>query len=426
MRTPPHNIDAEQAVLGAILVNNDSICNVNLQPNEFFKDKHKMIFMAMQKLYGEAKEIDAINIADYFKGDLQQIGGFSYLADLATSAIKLDKHKVEIIRETARLRKLIILCNESMEKAYNNEVSNAIMESIQGDMAKFTTGEHNYITDDKKLVSDTLQMIEDNHNNGGKVLGMTTGIKSLDIATNGLQDKLYVLAGRPGMGKSALAINIAHNVSKDKRVAYFSIEMGAKEIGLRRLAMAGLMHHGNLKKGDLDDEGWKKLMNTAAKVSSYNTITNCKPSISISEIRNECIKIKLQGGLDMIVVDHIGLVNASLLAKETREQITKLCIIGKEMSKEFEIPVVFLSQLSRSCEARANKRPMLSDLKESGGIEENADCVMLLYRDEYYNPETSENNIIECNIAKQRDGSTGTLKLAWVPEYQLIADIARV
>ena len=277
---------------------------------------------------------------------------------------------------------------------------------------------------DKELMQKTLDMIQINHENGGGILGFETGVRVLDRAINGLQKKkLYVIAGRPGMAKSAVALNLAQKLSENKNVLYYSLEMAEEELGLRRLAMKSFVDSVKIERGNMSEDEWLKIGEFSARISEGKCITDCTPETHLNTMRAQCKKMQLQGGLDALIIDYLALMSKKNMGDNIREQLNNICVGLKNMAKDFNIPVILLSQLSRAPDARVDHRPMLSDLKETGGVEENADVVMLLYRDDYYDKETEEKNIIEVNIAKQRNGRTGVIKLAWLPQYLKIADL---
>lgn len=419
------NLQAEQEVLGAILIKNDNLIEVIdiLDTQDFFSEKHRLLYEAMKALYAQEKPIDITTLMDYFRNDLSSIGGFSYLTNLINSAVTFNKQHVNIIKEKSHARTLQHLLIKSLKDLETKPFKEVLIE-LQDKSLNIDTIEQNYFVNDVELMTKTMDMIQANYERGGGIIGISTGIKAIDTAINGLQKKkLYVIAGRPGMGKSALAINICQNVSKTHKVDYYSLEMSEEELGLRRLAMTALIDSAKIERGQLTEKEWLRVTQKMSEISKNGCITNCKPKIHINSIRAQAKKRKLQGGLDLIIVDHLGLMDYTGMGDTLREQTSKVCEELKNIAKEFDIPVIILSQLNRGVEQRADKRPMLSDLKETSGIEENADVVMLLYRDEYYNKQTADKNIIECNIAKQRGGRTGVVRLAWMGDYQKIADI---
>jgi len=422
------NIEAENNILGAILNKNDTICDVIdiIEPNDFYKTANKIIYTHMKKLYAARTSIDLMTLVNSLQGVLSDIGGITYISELlgAYSFNSKVKDHAIIVKEKSNIRKLNNIMERTLEELQNGtQKSNEIINSLESESLKMLDKYQNDLLTDSQVMSMTLEQIQTNYENGGGITGIETGLKTLDFAINGLQkQKLYVVAGRPGMCKSALALNICQNVSKDKNVLYYSLEMPAEELGLRRLAMTSFIDSTKIERGKMNDDEWGLIGVKASNIASQKCITNCKPNIHINAIKAQCKKTQLQGNLDLLVIDYIGLMNKKGMGDNSHEQVTNLCIELKNLSKEFNIPVIILSQLNRGCEARPDKRPLLSDLKDSGGVEENADAVILLYRDEYYNKDTDFKNMIECNIAKQRGGRCGVVKLGWKPEYQKITD----
>lgn len=419
------NIEAEQDILGSILINNDTILQVVdiLEPKDFYETKHMVIYDAMLKLYKDNKGIDITTVYSTLGAQIQDIGGITYLAKLGSSGIvtHISEH-VQIIKEKSKLREINILLQKTLKEVQDgNTNSSKIISTLQNINIEDTKGK---IITDSELMLMTCNIIEENAKNGIKILGIETGLKTLDKAINGLQKKkLYVIAGRPGMAKSAFALNITQKLSINHRIMYYSLEMGEEELGLRRLAMTSFIDSAKIERGNMTDEEWTNFSDTSNFISKGKCLTDCSTNISLLNIKAQCKKMQLQGGLDSLIIDYLGLISTKNMGDSLREQISNICIGLKGIAKDFNIPVIVLSQLSRACEARPNHRPLLSDLKETGGIEENADTVLLLYRDEYYNKETEDKNILEVNIAKQRGGRTGTIKLAWVPQYQLVGDL---
>ncbi|KRQ85856.1 Replicative DNA helicase [Caloramator mitchellensis] len=420
-----YNIQAEVEVLAAILYDNNSMTEINLRAEEFFDTKNKLIYKAMQELFNKDIKIDETNLIEYFKGNLQDIGGMSYLSNLIIAKAKLDKTKVSIIKEKARLRKLYETVLRAVDEIKNNKGFDEIYFAIQREIYNIDSQDEEKLMSDKDLFSKTFDEIENNQNKKD-ILGLKSGIVDLDKAINGFQNgRFYIIAGRSGMGKSAAALNIVQNISKNHHVLYYSLEMPEEELGLRRAAMFSKIDTQRLERGLLNEKEWDKLIKDFNILSNQKCYTYSKAGIHIDDIIKQAKKLKMQGKLKMLVVDHIGRLNLSGLGDTIREKITNVCIILKNLAMDLDIPVIALSQLNRSPDARADKRPSLADLKESSGIEENADVVMLLYRDEYYNSNTNSKGMIEINIAKNRSGNTGIIKLLWLPQFQLIGSLSQ-
>ncbi|WDU82812.1 replicative DNA helicase [Caloramator sp. Dgby_cultured_2] len=376
----------------------------------------------MQELFKKDIVIDTTTLVEYFKGDLSSIGGISYLSELLAAGTIFDKSKVEIIKEKAKYRKLhkiILKAHDDIEK---NKDFEEVFDEMQKALLDISNGEDEQLETDEDLFSKTFNYIDEQK--GRDILGLKSDITDLDKALNGFQKgRLYIIAGRPGMGKSAVALNIVQNISKTKYVLYYSLEMTKEELGIRRLAMYSKLDSQKLERGQLNDKEWVKLADSCNILSRQKCITYAKAGIHINDIVKQAKKLKMQGKLDLLVVDHIGRLNLRGLGDSLREKITNVCIILKNLAMELDIPVIALSQLNRNPDARQDKRPSLSDLKESSGIEENADVILLLYRDEYYNYDSKDKKTIEVNIAKNRNGKTGRIKLIWFPEYQFVSSI---
>lgn len=420
------NIKAETNILGSILVKNNRILDTIdiLEPQDFYNSKNRAIYAAMMILYKHNTKIDMTTLAETLKGKKDVT--ISYISELVADApIGGIKDYCRIVKEKSKMRLLEkIVQNTLAEIKDGSKKSSTILEKLETQLTTTTEGKSQLLTD-AQLMDDTLDTIQQNYERGGAILGIQTGIKTLDNAINGLQKKrFYVIAGRPGMAKSSFALNIAQNVAKNKNVLFYSLEMGKEELGIRRLAMKSLIDTVRLEKGKMTEDEWKRVSDISSTISQGHCYTDCTPNRHINTIRLQCKKLKMQNRLDLLIIDYLGIMSLRGMGDSRQEQISNACAELKNMSKEFEIPVIALAQINRGAEARNDKRPMLSDLKESGGIEENADVVMLLYRDEYYHKNTKEKNVIEVNIAKQRGGRTGTIKLTWQPKYQLITDRA--
>jgi replicative DNA helicase len=424
------NSEAEANILGAVLVNNNKILTADdmLESRDFYDIKNRTIYSAMLMLYKDGKKIDVTTLSEVLGEKLKDIT-ITYISKLVEIApIGSIKDYCDIVKEKSRMRLFNQIVQNALIEIENSDKNvDLITEKLEKNLVSpevFGQQKSKIITDDE-LMSNTLDAIEKNYERGGAILGIKTGIETLDKALNGLQQKkLYVIAGRPGMAKSAFALNLAQNISKDKHVLYYSLEMSADELGIRRLAMKSYINTLKLEKGKMSDSEWSKIANISGLISQGHCYTDCTPRRNINTIRLQCKKLKMQNKLDVLIIDYIGIMALKNMGDSRQEQISNACIELKNMAKEFNMPIIALAQINRGPESRNDKRPTLADLKESGGIEENADVVMLLYRDEYYHKNCKEKNVIEVNIAKQRDGRTGTIKLTWQPKYQLVADKA--
>ncbi len=424
------NLEAEANILGAILVNNNKILTAAdiLESKDFYDIKNSSIYAAMIMLYKTDRKIDITTLSEILGKKLKDIT-ISYIAQLVESApIGGIKDYCIIVKEKSRMLSLEKIMQKMLAEIENGDKNTSIIfKELERQLTNQASSEKSNLIEDAQLMDNTLDVIQKNYERGGGILGIKTGIKTLDKALNGLQNKrFYVIAGRPGMAKSAFALNIAQNISKDKKVLYYSLEMSGDELGIRRLAMKSYVDTLKLEKGKMSDDEWSRIANISSLISKGNCYTDCTPRRDINTIKLQCKKLKMQDKLDFLIIDYIGIMSLKNMGDSRQEQISNVCIELKNMAKEFDIPVIALAQINRGAEARNDKRPMLSDLKESGGIEENADVVMLLYRDEYYHKNTKEKNVIEVNIAKQRGGRTGTIKLVWQPKYQLITDISYI
>ena len=424
------NSEAEKIVLSAILEKNDLILNVvdRLEINDFYDSKHQIIYSIMKILYSKGSLIDVTTIVELLGNDLLEVGGVSYLASLHTPTLQIKDH-VNIIIEKSKMRKLNLILQRSLKEVEDgSKNAEDIVNELEKKNLEITDRKVNELVNDSKLMELTLKIVEDNFKSNGKILGIESGISILDRAINGFQkSKLYIMAGRPGMCKSAFALNVVQNASIKNNILYYNLEMPEEELGFRRIAMTSFINGIKIERGNLSDEEWTSIGQASNLIATGKVNTNCKANIHLNTIRAQAKKMKLQNGLDMIVIDYIGLISKKDMGNTAAEQISNMASGLKILAKELQLPIIALSQLNRGCEQRVDgkggHRPMLSDLKESGGIEENADCVMLLYRDEYYNKDTEDKNCLEVDIAKQRSGRTGVIKLGWKAEYQKVLDI---
>lgn len=424
----PHSIDAEKALLGCVINDKEKIYDVDslITANDFYYDKHKEIYRAIKELERKNIDIDLITLLDLVnkKNIVKKCGGISYITELSTEAIYSSNIEsyAEIVREKSDRRKLINAGRELVKKAYeDNEIDEIVSEvenSIYQAISKNNDGEIVRISD---AVSDVLNQIEINHLNGGKITGKTTGYKELDECLSGLQKgDFVVVAARPSMGKTAFALNIGQYSAKESNVAIFSLEMPKVQLTQRFLSSMALVELQKIKTGKLNDTEFGKIALASNELSNRNIFIDDE-STSLADIKAKCRTLKRKSGLDIVIIDYLQLIEVAEKSYSREQEIAKISRELKKLAKNLEITIIALSQLSRAPEQRADHRPMLSDLRESGSIEQDADVIMFLYRDEYYNKETEDRNIAEVIVGKNRNGEVKTIKLGWVGQYQRFA-----
>ncbi len=430
IRTLPHNKEAEQCVIGAMLMDKDAIVAVSemITSEDFRTTEYGIIFDAILELYHAGVDADFIVLQNKLREKKvpEDIAELSYLKDIllmVPSSVKV-KDYAEIVRQKSVLRKLIKLNSEISDQCYEESESlEAILEETEKKIFKLTqnknTGDFVPI---REVVLNAIDKIADAAKTKGSVTGISTGFIDLDYKTAGLQrSDLILIAARPSMGKTAFVLNVAQQAAfKDNHaVAVFSLEMSKEQLVNRMFSLESKVDADLLRRGNLKDDDWEKLIEGAGVIGESRLIIDDTPGISISELASKCRKYQMEFGLDMIIIDYLQLMTGRVGGRsESRQQeVSEISRSLKGLARELSVPVIALSQLSRAVEQRPNHRPMLSDLRESGAIEQDADVVMFLYRDEYYNPDTEDKNVAEVIIAKQRNGPIGTVKLAWLARY---------
>ncbi|MCR5177113.1 MAG: replicative DNA helicase [Anaerovibrio sp.] len=437
-RMPPQNIDAEQAVLGAMLIKKDAIAEVSqiLKPEDFYRDAHKIIYKAMLALFNKNEPADIVTVTNYLDKDnnLDKVGGITFvtaLANMVPTAANVTYH-ANIVREKADLRHLINTATDIAGMAYeaSDDVTDVIDKSEKMIMEVAHRQNVNDFTPMKEIVIETFDKINVLYESKGGLTGIPSGFMDLDSLTSGLQaSDLILVAARPSMGKTAFTLNIAANVAikSRKNVAFFSLEMSKQQLVQRMLCSEGGIDSQKLKNGDLNEQDWAKLMNTADKVSSAPIYIDDTAGITITELRSKARRLKAEHGLDLIIIDYLQLMQGRTGkgGNDNRQQeISEISRSLKAVARELNVPVIALSQLSRSVESRQVKRPMLSDLRESGSLEQDADIVMFLYREDYYDPETINKNITEIIVAKHRNGPVDTVKLVFQKQFTKFQDLS--
>ncbi|MBR7554500.1 replicative DNA helicase [Allobacillus sp. GCM10007491] len=436
-RTLPHNIEAEQAVLGAIFLVPDTIVTATeiLEPEDFYRVSHQRIFSMMIRLTDKGEPIDLVTITTELNDlkMLDEVGGVSYLTDIANSvptAANIEYY-ARIVEEKSTLRKIIHAATDIVTKTYDegDEVTDLLdhaEKTILDISQNKSSGRFQNIQDVLVGVYDNIEQL---HNMDEEVTGIATGFRDLDYITSGFQkNDLIIVAARPSVGKTAFALNIAQNVAvnSDENVAIFSLEMGADQLVMRMLCAEGNIDAQRLRTGKLQEEDWRKLTMAMGSLSNAGIYIDDTPGIKVNEIRSKCRRLKQESGLGMVLIDYLQLIQGSANSRESRQQeVSEISRQLKALARELEVPVIALSQLSRGVEQRQDKRPIMSDIRESGSIEQDADIVGFLYRDDYYDQESEKENIIEIIIAKQRNGPVGTVELAFVKEYNKFVDLDR-
>ena len=436
-KIPPHDLEAEQAVLGSMLTDKDAVISAieKLKVDSFYRDDNKIIYESILNLYNRAEPIDIITVKDELSslGKFEQVGGLEYIASLpdkVPTTANVEKY-IKIVEEKAVLRNLIKTANEIIELGYDpTEEVDHIMDSAEKKIFDIMQDKSQKgYTAIKDVLVDSFTQLEELYNRKQHITGVPTGFTELDYKTAGLHPSdLVLIAARPAMGKSAFALNIAANAALKANVpvVVFSLEMSKEQMVNRILCSEAMVDSNKVRTGKLDEEDWEKLAGSIGPLSEAEIYIDDTPGISVMEIRAKCRKLKLEKNIGLVVIDYLQLVQGTNKRGGSREQeISEISRSLKMLAKEIGVPVIALSQLSRAVEQRPDHRPMLSDLRESGAIEQDADIVMFLYRDDYYNQESEKKDIAEVIIAKHRGGSTGTVELLWLGNYTKFVNLEK-
>ena len=433
-RIPPQNVEAEQAVLGAMLLSHDAVIVAmeKLQSQDFYRDVHRIIFEAMEHLHRENKEIDVITLPDELKRmkKLDDVGGLEYvlnLPNLVGSAANIEYY-ANIVAEKALARNLISTCTELTTEAYDGQKeTEALLDDAERRILQLSdTKSRGDFASVGAVVEVTLDKITKLYENKAGLTGLPTGFRDLDRMTSGLQPSdLILVAARPSMGKTAFTLNIAQNVGvrQHKTVAFFSLEMSQEQLVQRLLCQIAHIDSQKLRTGQLNsDEEWTRLTDACDKLYESPIYIDDTPGISVAEMRSKARRLKSEHGLDLIIVDYLQLMQGRN-AESRQQEISEISRSLKALARELKVPLIALSQLSRSVESRQDKRPMLSDLRESGALEQDADIVSFLYREDYYDKETENQHITEVILAKHRNGPVGSVKLYFKNEFTLFLNL---
>ncbi len=437
-RIMPHNIEAEQSVVGAMLMDKDAILEAAeiISGQDFYQSAYGVIFDTIVELFNEGKPVDTVTLQARLKEkDVPpEISDMEFVKDLmmAVPTSANVKYYAQIVADQSMMRRLIKWTDEISNACYAGKepLPEILEETEKGafDLLQRRTGTE--FTPIRQIVLDALNRVEQVSKTKGSVTGIPTGFIDLDYKLSGLQPSdLILIAARPSMGKTALALNIAQYVAfkKEIGVAIFSLEMSKEQLVNRLFALESQVDAQSIRTGTLKDDDWDKLIEGAGVIGNSNLIIDDSPGITVSELRSKARKYKLEHDVQLIIVDYLQLMsaNAGSRSENRQQEISEISRSLKALARELDVPIIALSQLSRAPESRPDKRPMLSDLRESGAIEQDADVVMFIYRDEYYNKDTEYKNQAEIIIAKQRNGPVGTVNLAWLAEYTKFANLSR-
>lgn len=427
-RIPPQNIDAEQSVLGSILLDREAIYKVMkiLRPEDFYREDHKIIYEAMLFLSENGSPVDLITVSEHLssKGELDKAGGVAYIASLAEivpTAANVEYY-ARIVEEKSLLRALIHVSTRIASRGYEEgeEPEKLIAEAERMIMEIGGRGAAGAFSPIKDILLDTFAHLEELYNSRGSITGISTSFSDLDRICSGLHPgDFIILAGRPSMGKTSLGLCIGYNAALKHNipVAIFSLEMSKEQLAQRILCAEAKVDQHRVRTGTLNEDDWRSLHETAAKLAKAPIYIDDTAAINVRQVRAKARQLQAEKGLGLVVIDYLQLMQASRRAENRQQEITEISRSLKGMAKELNIPVLALAQLSRSVEHRPNKRPVMSDLRESGSLEQDADLIMFIYRDEYYNPDSEKKGIAEIIISKHRNGPVGTVELGFLKEF---------
>ncbi|HEU0276671.1 MAG TPA: replicative DNA helicase [Rhodanobacteraceae bacterium] len=431
LRVPPHSIEAEQSVLGGLMLVGEAWDQVadRLTEEDFYRREHRLIFRAIGELATAGNPCDAVTLGEWFErhGEANAIGGAAYLAELANntpSAANIRAY-ADIVRDKSVLRKLIEAGTEIAGDGFNpgSRATPEILEAAEQRVFKIAEAGargRRQVIPVRESVKDAVQILTERFNNRGQLAGLTTGFKDLDALTTGLQRQdLVIVAGRPSMGKTAFALNIAEAVAMRARqpVLVFSMEMSASQLAFRLISSLGRVNQGDLRSGNLAEEDWPRVGQAASLLSESKIFIDDTPALSPGELRSRARRMMREHGLGLVVIDYLQLMQVPGNKENRATEISEISRNLKAMAKELNVPVIALSQLNRALEQRNDKRPVMSDLRESGAIEQDADLILFIYRDEVYNKESNHKGIAEIIIGKQRNGPIDTVKLTFLGQY---------
>ena len=435
-KLPPHSIDAEQSVLGSMLLDREAtiIALEIIRPEDFYKSAHGDIFDCIVTLFNRNEPVDLVTLTEELRKreKLEMVGGIQYLTSLSSSVPVASnvKHYAVIVEEKATLRRLIRASEEIVTLGYSSDIEvPELLERAQKniyDISQYHAKEG--FVPIKEVLNTTFDNIELLYQSDKTITGTTSGFIDIDKKLNGFhKSDLILIAARPAMGKSAFALNLAQSaaIKEGNAVAVFSLEMSKEQLMLRMLSSESMVDLSNIQTGNLNEEEWGKIARAMVPLSQARIHFDDTPGVSVTEMRSKCRRLKMESGLDLVLIDYLQLMQGDGKIENRQQEISAISRNLKIMAKELNCPVIALSQLSRAPELRSDHRPILSDLRESGAIEQDADLVMFLYRDEYYHEDSEKQNLAEVIVAKHRHGETGTVELRWSGNIQKFMDYDR-
>lgn len=435
-KVPPQSIDAEKSTLGSMLIDRDAIAKVIeiLKPKDFYREAHSIIYEIINDLFDKGEPVDLVTVSEELRdqGSLEDIGGVSYLTSIANSVPTAAnvEHYAKIVEEKSVSRRLIKSASQISQLGYNSDQDlDVILDKAE--QLIFNISQRRTVqsfSGIKDVLMETFDNLEHLYDNKGGVTGVPTGFKDLDKMTSGFQDsELVIIAARPSMGKTALALNIGQYaaIEEDIPVTIFSLEMSKEQLVQRMLCSEAQVDNHRLRTGYLNENDWNRLTDAAGSLSDAKIFIDDTPGITAMEMRAKARRIKAEHGLGLILIDYLQLMQGSGRTESRQQEVSQISRSLKGLARELNVPVVSLSQLSRAVEQRNDKRPQLSDLRASGSIEQDADLVAFIYRDDYYNSDSEKEGITEIIIGKQRNGPVGTVELAFQKEYTKFVDLAQ-
>ena len=437
-KIPPHDNNAERSVIGAMMLDRDAISEVSsiIVKEDFYNTQYGILFDAMVKLYDEGKPVDEIILGEKLRemGAPDEISGLGYLGEILSSVqtSAFATNYAQIVKDKSYLRKLIKFSDNLTARSYeSSEPVEDIMSKAESDifnMMQKRTGSKDF-TPINKVVVGVIEEIEAATKTKGKINGLRTGFTDLDNMLTGLHGgELLLVAARPSMGKTAFVLNIAHHVAikESVPVVIFSLEMSKSQLVTRLVAVDSMVEAKSLKTGDISDSDWSKIVSTADVMAKAPIFIDDNSDISIADLRTKCRKLKQTEGIGLVIIDYLQLMSATGKVESRQIFISEVSRALKGLARELNVPVIALSQLNRAVDSRTDHKPVLADLRESGAIEQDADVVMFIYRDDYYNPDTTERpGVADIIVAKQRNGSIGPVELAWIGKYTKFANLSR-